>query len=105
MTRKQIKRERQNARIEAAYADGSLTPDDVKYRREIKNKIRKGVLPRWTFVKAVDPLKTHKGTGLPNWKIKKFVYDDAKGEATPVYGGIKIILMSTVDLLCKKIPQ
>ena len=104
MTRKAIRRERLQVRIDAAYADGSLTPDDVKYRREIKNKIKAGKLPRWTLVKGVDPKKTH-SSGLPNSRIKKWRYNESTKAAEPVYGGIALIQVSTLDLLCKKIPQ
>ena len=103
MTRKQIRRARLEERIEAAYADGSLTPDDVKYHQEIKNKIKSGKLPRWTLVKGVDPKKTHQ-SGLPNSKIKKWKFNEAKKEFEPIYGGVALILYSTRALLCKRIP-
>jgi hypothetical protein len=97
--RDQRRKERFQARCEAAYADGSLTPDDVAYRKSVKNKIRKGILPRWTIVK--DP-----NTGdLPKYKVKRWKYNEKTDKVEPILSGWKLILISTIDLLCKKIPQ
>jgi hypothetical protein len=102
--RDNLRKEKLERRIEQAYADGSLTPDDVAYRKSIRNKIKSGKLPRWTLVKGVDPKKTH-ASGLPNSKVKKYVYNENSKDWEPIYGGVAIIQMSTLDLFCKKIPQ
>lgn len=45
---------RKRQRIEAKLSDGSITPDDVLYAKNIKRQIRSGAIPAFHLVKGAD---------------------------------------------------
>lgn len=93
-----LRKEKMAKRIAAALADGSLTPEDVKYRKEIKNQIKSGKLQRYVF-------KRDDKDQLLTTKNKRWLQNEKTKEFKAVRGGWDATLISTFTALTKKIPE